>query len=764
MVKMFQEEEVIKVLLPSMFAVLLFVISQFFVTLPSFKNNLIAKKKETISEVTQIAFDILSYHHLLEKNGIFTRQEAQHRAIQQIKSLRYGKDLKDYFWINDTTPRMVMHPYRPELDGQDLSQFADPNGTHLFIEFVKTVEASQSGYVEYLWQWKDNPDLIVHKQSFVRSFAPWNWIIGTGVYTRDVELEIAVFVKKLVSHSTVILLLVSLLCLYIVKQGLKAANTRKAHDKQMQKQHDHLEEMVYERTKSLQLSNKKLSVSEERYRKLIETANDAIFVSDIETEEILQANKSAETLLGIPAEQIIGKKLSSLLYPPEQQKEFHDKFRAHYLQGQGVLSGLLVRHRENFHIPVEIGVSIAKWSDREVVQGIFRDITKRKKMERDLCQAQKLEAVGRLAGGIAHDFNNILTAILGFSEITLLQLPSESSATNNLKKVMLACYRARDLVSQILSFSRFPFGEEGRKSILLQESVRDALKLLRSTIPSTIAFKYNFEPTCPPVLANFTQVQQIIFNLCTNASHSMQATGGIMEIYVYTEEISETLADSLAIQPGEYAVFAVQDSGSGMDETTLLRIFDPYFTTKNLDEGTGLGLATVQGIVKSHKGGLRVQSEVNQGSRFEVFLPIAEHPPQHVSNADTNGQHKLMQLCKTVLFVDDEIMIAQLGEMYLEQAGCNVTACNSSIKALEKFKKNPDSYDVVVTDQSMPAMSGLDLAQKIKEIRPNIPVIITTGYSDMVNEKNIKEQGIDAFIKKPITLQSLICAIKNVLP
>ncbi|MCB2181934.1 MAG: cache domain-containing protein [Desulfobulbaceae bacterium] len=905
MVKIILEKEVVKILLPSMLAVLLFIVSQFCLTVPDVKNNLLTKKKEMISEVTQVAFSILNYYHGLEKDNILSREEAQKRAMLQIKALRYGKEQKDYFWINDTNPKMVMHPYRPELDGQDMSEFADPRGKHLFVEFVKTVEASESGYVDYLWQWKDNPYLIVPKKSFVKSFEPWNWIIGTGVYLKDVDEEIGILIKKIVSYSTLILLLVTLISLYIVRQGMHAAATRKNHEEQLRRHRDHLEALVKIRTKDLESANENLSeevrvrkqiaeelryqhaflqnviesipypfcvinindfsismtngasrklarsdaqfcytmlhnsdgpcrgtnqtcplhqikkqkksvvvehvhytsdndplrffelhchpifdqygnvvqmiesaidvterrrveknlhLSEERYRKLIETAIDAIFVSDMETEKIIQVNKSAEKLLGIPSEEIIGQTQSQLLYPPDKSSEFSESFKKHCLNGQGILNGLSVRHSDGHHIPVEIGVSTAKWGERKVVHGIFRDITERKKLENNLCQAQKLEAVGTLAGGIAHDFNNILTAILGFSEMTHIELPDGSKAKNHLYKVIQASRRARDLVSQILTFSAFPHGREGKKSILLQNCVRDALKLLRSTIPTTIELKHNLDPECPPVIANFTQVQQVIFNLCTNAYHAMRDSGGVMQIDVYLQEVTEDLAAPLKVDSGKYAVLSVKDTGVGMDNETLSRIFDPYFTTKKIHEGTGLGLASVQGVVKSHNGGLRVQSEVGHGSCFEVYFPLSGHAPTQPCEEDDLDPSELPRICKTVLFVDDEQMLVQLGKMYLERVGCFVTACGNSLEAFEKFKNNPDFYDIVVSDQTMPGMTGLDLAKEIKEIRPDIPFIIATGYSDMINEKNAKAKGADEFLMKPLTLRKLLCTIEKVLP
>lgn len=905
MIKRFTEKEVVKVLLPSLVAVGLFIFTLSQIIVPSFREQLFAKKKESIQQVTEVASDILAFYQQQESAGLMTRKQAQDFASQQIKILRYGEEKKDYFWINDMGPTMVMHPYRCDLDGKDLSGFADPNGKKLFVEFVRTVQASDCGYVDYMWQWKDDPNRIVPKLSFVKAFTPWNWVVGTGVYVDDVEKEISFLTRRMITYSTFILAIVCLLSFYIIRQGLSAAERRKRADEQLRKHRDHLEEMVQERTAGLlELNNdlqeenrqrkeveeklrdqhgflnsvleslpypfcvidtkdftvlhangaarafsrktdnkcyemlhnqdkpcqnaslvcplehvkqkktsiivehifydkkekpillelhcypvfdengnviqiiessvditerrkiqKNLERSEENFRTLIETANDAIFISDLFTEEILQVNKSAEDLLGLSASVIIGRNQSKLLYPQHNYTEFRRRFLNHCLEGHGILPDMSVGNKDGMLVPVEISVSVSDWGERQVVLGIFRDVTERKRMEKNLCQAHKMEAVGTLAGGIAHDFNNILTAILGFSEISLLTMPSDSPCRQNMKKVVQAGQRARDLVSQILTFSKFSMKDERRENIYLQKVIEDSMKLLSSTLPSTIDIKLHIQKDCGPVYADFTQMQQIVFNLCTNAYHAMRDLGGVLVLslqeILMDEEECEEFPD---LTPGHYAFFSVEDSGIGMDKITLARIFDPYFTTKLHGEGTGLGLASVQGIVRSHNGAIRVKSEIDQGSRFDMFFPIADNtgimPVIHEEDCIAS---KLPQLSKKVLFVDDEIMIVQLGKMYLEQVGCKVTACNSSIKAYEKFMEDPAYFDVVVTDQTMPALTGIELAAKILAVRPDMPIIMITGYSDLVDDEKAKGFGIKEYLMKPLTIGNLLRAFERVL-
>lgn len=325
----FWEKEVTKVLFPSLVAVFLFAFTLYQIMLPAFRENLFDKKKEAIREVTQVVFDILVYYQYLQESGQLNQQQAQNSAIQQIKSLRYGKEKKDYFWINDMNPEMIMHPYRSDLEGKDLSNFVDSQGKKLFVDMVSIAEARGEGYLDYLWQWQDNPSNVVPKLSFVKAFSPWSWVVGTGVYVEEVDNEIRLLAKEMVSYSMVIFALVCLLSFYIVRQSLIAAERRNNIEMQLRKHKEHLAKLVGERTA-----------------------------------ELLEANKQ-----------------------------------------------------------------------------LTREISQRKILEKTICQAHKMEAVGTLAGGIAHDFNNILQAILGFAEISLFSVDGESNIGKNIQKIIQAGQR-----------------------------------------------------------------------------------------------------------------------------------------------------------------------------------------------------------------------------------------------------------------------------------------------------------------------------------
>jgi PAS domain S-box-containing protein len=397
--------------------------------------------------------------------------------------------------------------------------------------------------------------------------------------------------------------------------------------------------------------------------------------------------------------------------------------------------------------------------------GIAEDITERKLSEEErntyearLMRSQKLEAIGTLAGGIAHDFNNILSAIIGYSELSLDDLPQDSTVRDSIHEILKAGDRARDLVKQILTFSRKM--ETEYRPIRIQVIAREALKLLRSSIPSTISITEHIDPDASPVLADASQIHQIIMNLCTNAYHAMLPAGGEMTISL--EQLfldSEFTALHPGLHEGIYLRLVVSDTGCGMDAETLKRIFDPFFTTKEKGQGTGLGLSTVHGIVSSLGGAVVATSTIAGGSTFEVYIPVIQAQEEDTEEPD----YDLVQGSgESILLVDDEEAILQFAKAMLEQLGYRVTPVSSSIEALKIFSSAPDSFDLVVTDQTMPGMTGSTLATEVMKTRP-LPVILMTGYSETITPEEALAKGIEEYLEKPFTRQAIVRAIQRCL-
>ena len=389
---------------------------------------------------------------------------------------------------------------------------------------------------------------------------------------------------------------------------------------------------------------------------------------------------------------------------------------------------------------------------------INRDATQERSLEAQLRQAQKLEAVGTLAGGIAHDFNNILSAIMGYTELAKLDAAGQPGLQSQLQEVLKGAKRARDLVKQILTFSRQ--GRQERKPIDVRLILKEALRLLRATLPSTIEIRQNIRAGCGPVEADPTQIHQVLMNLCTNSAHAMREQGGVLEIELQPVQLGRPEIRRLpGLRPGSYLKLTVRDTGHGIASENIERIFDPYFTTKDKGEGTGLGLAVVQGIVKTHNGGITAESRPGEGTTFHVLLPVIEVEPE----AEREPAAGLSTGRERVLLVDDENDLVEIGRLMLERLGYSVATRTSSIEALELFKSDPNKFQLVITDMTMPNMTGDLLAQRLLELRPDLPVILCTGYSERMTEARARDMGIKAFLMKPIIIQDLSTTIRKVL-
>jgi len=372
-------------------------------------------------------------------------------------------------------------------------------------------------------------------------------------------------------------------------------------------------------------------------------------------------------------------------------------------------------------------------------------------------QAQKMEAIGTLAGGIAHDFNNILSAILGYAELALDDANRGRATPDYIRQILRAGHRARDLVHQILTFSRQT--ETAAKPVQVQPIIKEALKLLRASLPSTIDIQVNTRSQAL-VLADPIQIHQVIMNLCTNAGHAMRSGGGVLNVLLEEQEIAPGFAHQCAgMPPGSYLKLQVSDTGHGIDPGIIERIFDPYFTTKKMEEGSGMGLAVVQGIVRGCGGAVTVESKAGEGATFTVFLPIMQH-----GGSEGSGSQKMVPLgCERILFVDDEAPLAELAQEMLSRLGYHVTIRTSSIQALSWFERHPHDFDLVITDLTMPHITGDILSEKVKAIRPEIPIMICTGYSQTIAEDAMNRLGISAVIMKPLIRNNLAAAIRQVL-
>ncbi len=509
-----------------------------------------------------------------------------------------------------------------------------------------------------------------------------------------------------------------------------------------------------------------LAISEERYRSLFERLPVGVYRSTPDG-RFLEANPAFMRLLGCPNLEILLNTPVNYFYRNPKEREQWKKL----IEQEGKSFATEMQWQKLDGTPLWVRESARAVSDKNgrvlYYDGVAEDITELKRVENEqkevdarLQNAQRMEAIGTLAGGIAHDFNNILTAIMGYAEIAMYQeSPEDSSACQSLEQVLVAGERAKDLVKQILVFSRQT--DEQRRPLLLTPIVKEVIKLMRATLPSTIEVRQSIAPNVGSVIADPTQIHQVLMNLCTNAYHAMRDKGGVLNVKLEDIELSpDDTAKHLDIHPGPYIKLTVSDTGHGIEKNNIDRIFDPYFTTKAKGEGTGMGLAVVHGIVKDHGGSITVFSNPGKKTTFSVFLPKIK-----VAAA----REKLGQITpiskgkERILFVDDESAIVDIGKKMLERLGYDVEGRTSPIEALKAFQADPNKFDLVISDMTMPKMAGNDLARELMAIRPDIPIILCTGFSERMTEDKAKEMGIKAFAMKPIVIREMAQSIRRAL-
>ena len=704
-----------------------------------------------------------------------TEAEVKAEALERIEKMRFTGG--EYVFVGQWDGLALTNPSK----GRNMLEQVDANGLKIVRALIDLAQ-KDGGFLRYVMPplGEERNSL---KLSYVRGVKDWQWYVGSGVYLDDLAAasararrELRHEVVKVVGLALLLMFAAFLTGLWFVRKTAgriqqafvvfesffaKAAlekvemETSELHFAEFRSLAKAVNRMLAEQ-RALEADLRK---SEEKYRALIETTGTGFVKIDGEG-RVLDANQEYVRLTGhADLAGILGCRVAEwtathdLARNREAVKEcarlgFVRHLQVDYVNGQGDLT------------PVELNATMVQGEGQPEILIVCHDISGRKQMEEQLRQAQKMEAIGILAGGIAHDFNNILAAIIGYAEMAKRSLPPEAgSAGDDIQQVLRAGLRARDLVKQILAFSR-KSGEE-RSMISPRPLVKEALKFLRASIPASIEIREDIDPECGAVLADPTNIHQIVVNLCTNASHAMEAAGGVLTVVLKNVELgADDLAGEAGLLPGQYVLFSVRDTGQGMGPEILARIFYPYFTTKGVGKGSGMGLAVVHGIVKGYGGMVQVESTVGSGTVFRIYLPRAGK----VGAAVEAGQEEIAPVGQErILFVDDEPSIAEMGKAMLSGLGYRVTARTSPLEALEEFRSRPDGFDLLITDQTMPKMSGVQLAQEARKIRPGLPVILCTGYSAAIGEERALEQGIGHFLMKPLTMRVLADTVRKAL-
>ncbi|MDM8535301.1 cache domain-containing protein [Desulfobacterales bacterium HSG17] len=503
---------------------------------------------------------------------------------------------------------------------------------------------------------------------------------------------------------------------------------------------------------------KRMEADRERLLTAIEQSAETIMITNNEG-DMQYVNPAFERNTGYLREEVMGEN-PRILKSDEQDEFFYQKMWQTITAG-GVWHGRLVNRRKDLSLYTEEAtISPVLNSEGAIINfvAVKRDITDMIAMEEKLRQSQKMETIGTFAGGIAHDFNNILFPIVGHTEMLLDDITEQSPLYDSLVEIMNGAMRARNLVKQIVTFSRQNRNEV--KLVKIQSVIKEALKLIRSTIPATISIKQDFQTHPMIIKADPIQIHQVVMNLATNAYHAMEDTGGILEVGLEQIELDQQDRLKSGLKTGIYACLTIGDTGIGIDSQSKGRIFDPFFTTKEPGKGTGMGLSVVHGIVKKIGGDIQVNSEPGKGTEFHVYLPMEM---SHALPKNSKISDPIQGGTERILLVDDEKAIAIMEKRMLERLGYQVVSHTSSLDALETFRADPSKFDIVITDNSMPNLSGDQLASELITIRADIPVLLCTGFSGKISDDKIEAMGIRGFLMKPVVRKELVRKLREVL-
>jgi PAS domain S-box-containing protein len=571
------------------------------------------------------------------------------------------------------------------------------------------------------------------------------WGLKGGLLVALANIPVAISLLKVLGIENIAPVIAPIITLSLAAIVGRLTDLRLALEDQYMRSRQAEQALLQQEISERQRTEAALQSSEEQYRHLVENINDVIYATDAQG-VFTYLSPAVEAQSGYTPAELIGHTFADYVYQEDRPRILNQ------------FEKLLTGHLEPSEYRMVTKAGAIRWirsssrciyhGDQVVgVQGAYIDITEKRGLEEQLRQAHKMEALGTLAGGIAHDFNNILGIILGNAELALLNNPDGQPTRQLLEQIHQACMRAQTLVRQILSFSRKTPQE--LQLCHLGPIVQESLALLRTLIPTTIELRLDITATADVVLADPAQIHQVMINLVMNALQAMEDAGGVIEVSLVDLVLDEIAAQHHELKPGSYVQLTVRDTGGGIAPAIMGRIFDPYFTTKEVGKGTGMGLAVVHGIVTHHGGAISAQSVLGRGASFQVYLPVREAepilaPPPTVSLA--SGQER-------ILFIDDEQALVSMGKAFLESLGYDVVIETSSREALALFIRQPDGFDLVITDMTMPEMTGERLAKELRRIRPDIPIILCTGFSHHLNEEEAKAIGIGAFLMKPFGLR-----------
>ncbi len=725
-----------RVLLPILFLVMMYLMIVFWVVIPLLEKTFMKERQDMSRRLLEVLVSDLDARYQEGLIDNLDMESIRRRVIWRYERLRFGVDNKDYFWIISTEPRMIMHPYAKHYVNADPVTTSGPDNKpliHLLSQMVEVCRNPEGGFIEYLWFFKDRPDMVTWKMSYVRPFEPWGWIIGTGVYLEDIRHDIASWRQRLVWIG---LLLASItILLYFVLTFQATRSQLREH-----------------------IAVQNLRERENNFRTIFETSPFPITINRLSDGRYLKVNAAYRQFSGYSEEELL--KITIHDVSGEAMNGFNQQM-TEKLQSVGRLEQehVTIHNRTGEEKEIIFSSTIMDYNQERCIMSIIVDVTEFKRLESQLRQSQKMDMIGQLAGGIAHDFNNMLAGILGFAEILEISLEENSKPIEYTRAIIEGCKKAADLTQKLLVFSRKATVLNIRSDV--HDSIRSTIALLKRTIDPRITIQARLTAVKSHFIGDSSMIENALLNLAINARDAMPE-GGLLTFTTTTIQLDEYFCHIHAngIDPGEYIEIDVSDTGVGISKQDLNRIFEPFFTTKPVGKGTGLGLSAVFGTITQHHGLITVYSELGMGSVFKIYLPVADPKPEKPEEVETM---EVVPGHGTIMVVDDEVIIQNMTRQFLTKLGYKVILARDGEEAVKLFSLQGHLIDLILLDMVMPKMSGQEVFQQIRSLNPKMKIIFSSGYNPEQNHHRDLENRADGFIRKPYRIAELSRIIAQVL-
>jgi PAS domain S-box-containing protein len=733
----------IRMLSPSLVIFTVFMVMIFAYLVPSLEKNHLKSKEDQCRHLVEIVINYLASLNSDVINGKVGEREAKDRALERIRSFRFGNDTKDYFWILDKKGIVIMHPFRRDIENINPDEVTGPDGEILMKLMIRMSDIANSapdgGAVSYIWNRRDEITKLGNKVAYLKNFEPWGWIIGTGVYIDEAESEIRSWKRNFISAAILLSLFSAAVSMTL---SVRAGSSRRKEEKALI---------------LLQESEKNLRMREELFRSIFEKSPHGIVITDVQSGRVINANRAFSEITGFTIENLI----SDIAYPEIQPltKDEKEKFTEE-IKSKGVVENLNSYLLTEKRIKRDIIYSaiLINYMDEESILRMIVDITDEKILEEKLRHSQKMDVIGRLAGGIAHDFNNMLGVIIGSAELLSLKIDPQLNNTKYIKRILETGEKATALIKKLMLFSR----KSGAvfRIFDIHETISNVTDILEHTIDKKVSIELNLKAVNSTINGDPDLIENALLNMALNSRDAMP-DGGKISFRTENRILDEYFVKDkpFTITPGNYIEIEISDTGYGISPEYFDKIFEPFFTTKPSGKGTGLGLAAVYGTVKEHSGTIALNSEPGKGSVFKIYLPCRTADNLPVKQNDS----PLFRGSENILIIDDDINILANLKDILAELGYGVHSASGGLDGINIFRENFNIIDLVIVDMIMPDISGLETIIFLKDIRPDIKIVVSSGFNNEETTGRLSNLGISGFIQKPFRIDELSRLLHSLL-